>query len=78
MRCSKVLDDGTQCPNTTKIKSARCWSEWGLCGKHASEDYPELYPKTRGAKTGGRFGKTNDTNSLTTIPIIITEARQAR
>lgn len=59
MRCYWIIDDGSQCPNTTKIKSARCWKEWGLCGKHASTMFPELYPKKRGHATGGRFGNRN-------------------
>ena len=46
-----------QCPTTTKIKTARCWRRWGICGFHASKRYPTLYVKSKGISTGGRNGK---------------------
>jgi len=71
VRCSKILDDGTQCPNHTKMKSARCWTEWGLCGMHAAQDYPEFYPNAKGHKTGGRHGLINNN-----IPMLLTISEQ--
>lgn len=59
-----------QCPTTTKIKSARCWKRWGICGKHAAEKYPGLYVKSKGSFTGGRNGKTSNPQ-LITNPLII-------
>lgn len=69
MRCCKILDDGTQCPNTTKVTSFKCWKKWGLCGQHAAEDYPEQYPKAKGHKTGGRIGKQEFNTNLLTLEI---------
>lgn len=70
MRCSYVDDRGLQCPNKTKVKNARCWKDWGLCGFHAALLYPEHYPKGKGHKTGGRFGnKTNTVISMITTKI---------
>ena len=71
MRCCFTLDDGTQCPNTTKITSFKCWKKWGLCGKHAAEQYPEEYPIVRGHKTGGRIGMKPSV-SLLNIEIPVT------
>ena len=59
MRCCAIIEDGSQCPNTTKIKSALCWREWGYCGMHAAKFFPHYYPKAKGHKTGGRIGKGN-------------------
>ncbi len=71
MRCCFTLDNGTQCPNTTKVTSFKCWKKWGLCGKHAAEQYPEHYPKAKGHKTGGRIGIKPNTNLLTIeIPVV--------
>ena len=65
------MDNGTQCPNTTKVTSFKCWKKWGLCGKHAAEQYPEHYPKAKGHKTGGRIGIKPNTNLLTIeIPVV--------
>jgi len=59
-----------QCPTTTKIKTARCWKRWGICGFHAAKKYPELYVKAKGSSTGGRNGKSEDPQ-LIHNPLII-------
>lgn len=59
-----------QCPTTTKIKSARCWKRWGICGFHAAAKYPELYVKAKGSATGGRNGKSDNPQTIQN-PLII-------
>jgi len=60
-----------QCPTTTKIKSARCWKRWNICGYHAAQRFPELYPKSNGSSTGGRLGKSKqqESNNKQTKPL---------
>lgn len=59
-----------QCPTTTKIKTARCWKRWGICGFHAAQRFPELYVKAKGSATGGRNGKSDDLQMIEN-PLII-------
>jgi hypothetical protein len=59
-----------QCPTTTKIKTARCWKRWGICGQHAAKRYPELYVKAKGSSTGGRMGKSQEPQEIEN-PLII-------
>lgn len=59
-----------QCPTTTKIKTARCWKRWGICGMHAALKYPDLYVKAKGAATGGRNGKPQENQPIEN-PLII-------
>ena len=59
-----------QCPTTTKIKTARCWKRWGICGKHAAERYPELYIKAKGSATGGRNGKDPQLENPLIVPAL--------
>lgn len=58
-----------QCPTTTKSTSAQCWRDYGLCGYHAAKKHPELYPKAKGHKTGGRHGKNNNAIPLCEIAV---------
>ena len=59
-----------QCPTTTKIKTARCWKRWGICGQHAAARYPELYVKAKGSATGGRHGKEPELENPLIIPAL--------
>ncbi len=60
-----------QCPTTTKIKTARCWKRWGICGHHAAARHPELYVKAKGASTGGRHGKSQEITHPLIIPALL-------
>lgn len=55
----------TNCKTTTKIKSARCWREWRMCGYHAAINHHNCYSKGIVSRSGGsgRYGK-DDTETL--------------
>lgn len=60
-----------QCPTTTKIKTARCWKRWRICGFHAARKYPALYVKAKGSSTGGRHGKSEEIHNPLIIPALL-------
>ena len=57
IRVTRITWTKQQCTTTTRQKSAQCWRELGMCGKHAAEHNPLFYPKAKGHRTGGRHGK---------------------
>jgi len=64
LRVQRITWVNQQCPVTTRQKSARCWRELGMCGRHAAEKNPLFYPKAKGHLTGGRHGLNKITTPL--------------
>ena len=68
-----------QCPVTTRQKSARCWKELGMCGRHAAETNPLFYPKAKGHRTGGRHGLDKPiTNAISLMEVPLIEVKPKR